>query len=129
MYAVWYGEQRVGGGVRLVEAVAGELLHQVEELRRLRLGEAVLHRAVDEDVALLGHLVGLLLAHRAAQQVGAAERVAADHLRDLHHLLLVDHDAVGRPEDRLQARVEVVDAALAVLALDVLRDQVHRPGR
>ena len=43
-------------------------------------------------VALLGHLLGLLLAHRAAQQVGAAERVAAQHLRDLHHLLLVDHD-------------------------------------
>ncbi len=33
------GEQRVGRGVRLVEAVAGELLHQVEELHRLGVRE------------------------------------------------------------------------------------------
>ena len=26
------GDQRIGGGVRLVEAVAGELLHQLEDL-------------------------------------------------------------------------------------------------
>jgi hypothetical protein len=32
---------------------------------------------------VLGHLLGLLLAHRAAQHVGAAQRVAADDLRDL----------------------------------------------
>ena len=34
------GEQRVGGGVRLVEAVAGELLHQVEDLSGDVLGDA-----------------------------------------------------------------------------------------
>ena len=94
-------EQRVGRGVRLVEAVAGELLHQIEQLRRLAARQAVLLRARNEDVALLGHLLGLFLAHRAAQQIGAAQRVAADDLRDLHHLLLVNHDAVGRAEDRL----------------------------
>ena len=77
--------------------------------------------------ALLGHLVGLLLAHRAAQQVGAAQRVAADHLRDLHHLLLVHHDAVGRGQDRFQTRIEIVDA-FSMFALDVLRDEVHRAG-
>jgi hypothetical protein len=52
--------------------------------------------------ALLRHLLGLLLAHRAAQQVGAAERVAGEHLRDLHHLLLVQDDAVGRLQHRLE---------------------------
>jgi hypothetical protein len=56
----------------------------------------------------LRHLLGLLLAHRAAQQVGAAERVAGQHLRDLHHLLLVQDDAVGRLQHRLEARVRVV---------------------
>ncbi len=52
---------------------------------------------LDEDGALLRHLLGLLLAHRPAQQVGAAERVAGEHLRDLHDLLLVEDDAVGGP--------------------------------
>ena len=36
-----------------------------------------------------------LLAHGAAQHVGFAERIAGQLLRDLHHLFLVDDDAVG----------------------------------
>ena len=72
------GQQRVRRGVRLVEAVAGELLHQVEELARLVLGNLRSAAPLMKRVALLGHLLGVLLAHRAAQQVGAAQRVAAD---------------------------------------------------
>ena len=71
-------EQRVGGGVRLVEAVAGELRHQVEDLAGLVLGELALGGAGHEDVALLVHLGGIFFAHGAAQEVGATERVAAD---------------------------------------------------
>ena len=72
----------------------------------------------------LRHLLGLLLAHRAAQQVGAAERVAGQHLRDLHHLLLVQDHAVGRLQDRLQVGMQVVDrpAGRAVLARDEVVD-------
>ena len=83
--------------------------------------------AVDEDAALLGHLLGLLLAHRAAQQVGAAQRVAGQHLRDLHHLLLVQDHAIGRRQDRLQVRVQIVDRAvdLAVLAGDEVIDHAR----
>jgi hypothetical protein len=51
--------------------------------------------ALDEDRALLLHLLADLLAHRAAEHVGAAEGVAGDHAGGLHHLLLVDQDAVG----------------------------------
>ena len=97
--------ERIRRRMRLVEAVARELLHQVEEQRGLGLGHAVLRGAFDEDGPVRGHLLGLLLAHRAAQQVGAAQRVAADLLRDLHHLFLVHHHAVGRRQDRLEARV------------------------
>ena len=61
------GQIRIGGGVRLVEAVAGELLHQVEDLFDLLLREARSQRALDEALALLRHLLGLLLAHGAAQ--------------------------------------------------------------
>jgi hypothetical protein len=101
------GHQRVGGRVRLVEAVARELLHQVENRARHGGVDAVGARAGEEDLALLGHLLGLLLAHRAAQHVGTAQRVAGQHLRDLHHLLLVQDDAVGVLEDRFQPGVRV----------------------
>ena len=89
------GQQRVGRGVRLVEAVAGELLHVVKDLSGASLGEAFLRGAFGEGGALLSHLGGVLLAHRAAQQVSSTERVAADDIGDLHHLLLIDHHTEG----------------------------------
>ena len=52
-------------------------------------------RALDERLALGVHLGLDLLAHGAAQEIGAAQRVAGELLGDLHHLLLVDDDAVG----------------------------------
>src|SRR3712207_9298968 len=36
-----------------------------------------------------------LLAHRPAQEIGRAQAVAGEHLGRLHHLLLVDEDAVS----------------------------------
>jgi hypothetical protein len=76
------------------------------------------------------HLLGLLLAHRPAQQVGGTERVAADDLRDLHHLFLIDDDAVGRFEAGLQIVDVVVDLLLALLAQDEVVDhsRAERPG-
>ncbi len=122
------GQQRVRGGMALVEAITGKLLHQVEDLVGLGLADAVGQRAGAEDLALLGHLLGLLLAHRAAQQVGAAQRIAAQDLRGLHHLFLVDEDAVGLGQHRLQQRVRVFDSLLAVLARAEGRDVLHWPG-
>ena len=117
------GHQAVGGRVRLVEAVAGELFHQVEDVARQLAIDAVVGAALDEAAALLGHFLGLLLAHGAAQHVGAAEGVAGHHLGDLHHLFLVQDDAVGGLEHRLEARVLVVrvrvgERRAAVLAVD-----------
>ena len=64
------GDQRVGGGVALVEAVAGELVDQVEQLVGLGRRDVVVRRAaLDEGRALGVHLRLDLLAHRAAQQV------------------------------------------------------------
>ena len=109
--------------MRLVEAVAGELVDQVEDLVALLLGDVVdLLAAVDEQLALVLHLLGLLLAHRPAHEVGAAEREAGQLLRGHHDLLLVDEHAVGLAEDVLEQRVRVLDLAPAVLALDELVD-------
>ena len=121
-------EQRIRGGVRLVEAVAGELLHQVEDFVGDLGADALLGRAVAKDRAVRRHLLGLLLAHRLAQQVGAAERVAAEDLRGLHHLLLVDHDPVGLAEHGLEQRMRIAHLLAAVLAVAEARDVLHRPG-
>ena len=120
------GDDGVGRRVALVEAVAGELVDQLEDRGGLGLRHAASRRPFDEHGLLLGHLVLLLLAHGAAQQVRAAERVAGQDLGDLHHLFLVDDDAVGLLEHRLQGRVQIVDLAAAELAVDEGRDVVHR---
>ena len=99
-----------------VETVAGEFVEHVEKLVGLVGLDAVfLRRALDEDRALLGHFLGLLFAHRAAQHVGAAQRVAGENLRGLHDLLLIDHDAVGFLQDRLEQRVIVFGRTLPAL--------------
>ena len=68
------GDQRVGCGVALVEAVVGKPLQQLEDRGRLSLFDAALDRAGHEAVALRLHLAADLLAHGAAQEVGLAER-------------------------------------------------------
>ena len=113
--------------MRLVEAVARELLHQVEDLVGLRLGNSLGRCTFGKRGAVRHHLVELFLAHRTAQQVGAAERVTADDLGHLHHLLLVDHDPVGLLQHLLHQRMRVLDFLAAMLARAERRDQVHRP--
>src|SRR5204862_549751 len=54
------GDDGVAGAVALVEAVAGELEDELEEVLGLALAEALLLRALDELGALLGDLVVLL---------------------------------------------------------------------
>ena len=62
------GHQGVGRRVRLVEAVAGELLEQVENLVGLALGNVVvLGAALHELLAMFLHHLDFLFAHRAAQ--------------------------------------------------------------
>ena len=94
-------QHRVCRGVALVEAIVGELREQFEDGIGLRSLNAAFDRAGDKALALLLHLLADLLAHRAAQQIGFAERVAGHDLRDLHHLFLIDDDAEGLLQDRL----------------------------
>ena len=120
------GDQRVGGGVALVEAVVGELGEQLEDRVGVVLGQPLLDGAVDEAVALRVHLGVDLLAHGAAQKIGLAQRIAGKVLGDLHHLFLVDDDAVGLLQDRLEPRVDVLRLLRAVLARAIGRDVGHR---
>ena len=114
--------------MRLREAILRERREHVEQILRRPLPVAFLGRAADEPLALLGHLRGLFLAHGAAQDVGLPERVSGHDLGDLHHLFLVDDDAVGLLEHRLQLRQRVLHRPAARLGLDELVDELHRSG-
>ena len=120
-------QQGIGSRVRLVEAVACKLLHQVEDLVRLVLIDTLFSSPLAEDGPMLGHFFGLFLAHGAAQHVGAAKAVATQHLGGLHHLLLVHHDPVGFSQHRLHQRMWVFHRLFPVLAVHEGGDQVHRP--
>ncbi len=121
-------EQSVGGGVRLVEAVSGELLHEVEDLSCRVFWVLVGGGALHEAVALLGHFGCVFLAHGAAKQVGVTERVAGEDVRDLHDLFLVDDDAEGLVQDDFEFGQVVADGAAAPLALDEVVDHAAFDG-
>jgi hypothetical protein len=112
------GQKCIRGRVRLVEAVAGKLGHEVEDLLDFLRRIAALYRAFDETLALLCHLLVLLLAHGAAQQVGFAEGVTCQAVGDLHHLFLVDDDAQSLLQYFLQLGQFVLDLFAAMLAID-----------
>ena len=117
------GDQRIGRGVRLVEAVSREVSHEIEDLLGRRRRNPLLLGPVAEAHGLGFHHLFLLLAHRAPQDVRVAQRVAGHRRGDLHHLLLVDDHPVGFAQDRLQQLVRVAHLDLAVAALDEVFDQ------
>ena len=121
------GDQRIGRGVALVEAVIGEALQQFEDRLRLARLDAARDRAGDEAGALRLHFAADFLAHGAAQQVGLAERIAGQDLRRLHHLFLIDDDAVGLAQDRLELGMDVFGRFEPLLARAIGRDVRHRP--
>src|SRR5262249_54318420 len=102
----------------LIETVPREVLKEPKDAIRVFFRDPVALRALDEDALLLRHLLGLLFAHRAAEEVGAAERIAGERLRDLHDLLLVNDDAIGRDEQVVDLVVHLRDRLATVLAVD-----------
>ena len=116
------GDHRIGSGVRLVEAVFGELGHQVEQVLGQCRIVALLFRPLGDGGAVRGHFFGFFLAHRPAQHVGPAQRIAADDLRNLHHLFLIHDHAVGRLQAGFQIIVVIVDLLLTFFPQDEVVD-------
>ena len=121
------GDEGIGRRVGLVEAVLRELGAGVEDGDGGVPVDPALGRAHEEAAALGVHLGLDLLAHGAAQEVGLGERIAGQILGDLLDLLLVGDDAVGRLEDRLQRRMEVLDRLAPELPGAIGRNVRHRP--
>ena len=133
------GDHGVGRGVGLVEGVGGKGDHLVVDVVGHVLRHAVahtagdghmavfIHHAVDEILPLLLHDFVLLLGHGAAHQVAAAVGIAGQVAHNLHHLLLIDHAAVGHVQNRAELFRFIVDAFRVLLALDIPGDGVHGP--
>ena len=132
-----HGEDAIGGRVRLVERVLGELEDIVpdglRDLARIAVAlgavePVVLHgldRAVGPLLLDLAHEGNLLLGHGLAHLVALARGETAHHDRDAHDLLLVDHGAVGALEHGLEAVVVVGDGLAAQLAVDEVVDHAR----
>ena len=82
--------------------------------------------ALDEAFALLLHLLGVLFSHRAAEQVGLAERVACEHAGSHLDLFLIDNDTVRFRADFFEKWMQVFDLFDPLFALDVVVDELHR---
>ena len=80
-----------------------------------------------EGFALFGHFGNLLFAHRAPQQIRAAEGVAGEQLRGLHHLLLINQNAIRLLGNLLEQWMFVANFHIAVAAFDEVGDEIHRP--
>ncbi len=119
--------QRIGRRVRFVKAIGCELGDLIKDVGRLPAWHPVLFRPVNKQRALQFHFLGDLFTHRTTQKVCTAKRIARHRLGKLHDLFLIDHDAIGFFEDRLQHRVHVIRLFQTMLTCDVMRDIVHRP--
>ena len=100
------GYQRIGYGVGFVESVTGEVLQERENLVAELFGDIMqLLGAVDKGLTHRIQLLGLLLAHRTAQNICLTERKACQCGGYLHNLLLIQNNAVGILQNRLHQRM------------------------
>ncbi len=121
-------DHRIGGCVGFVEPVVGEFLEQIENLGRLLGWHPVFRRAFFEFGAFGVHRLFDFFAHRAAQQVRTAQRIARHFLSDLHHLFLIDDDALRLGEDMVDQGVDGLDLFQPVFDFAIGRDILHRAG-
>lgn len=101
-----------------IETIGGELFDLSEEVFGFCGVEAVFLGTFDKAAALLFHFEGVFFTHSAAQDVGFTEGIAGEYVGDLHDLFLVDADAVGATEDRLEDIEDIVDLFLSVFSED-----------
>ena len=114
--------------MRLVEAVACELQDEIEECAGLVLRVLSLGCTGHKQFALLGHGGWVFLTHGAAQQIGAAKRIAGDDGRDLHHLFLVHDDAKRLAQQVFEFGQHVLNRAPAPFTFDEVIDHAALDG-
>ena len=115
--------------MRLVEAVLGELLDVLPDAFRLGRRDFVRFGAALDELVVLGlHVLDLLLADGAAEDVGLAERESGEHLHALHDLFLIEHDAVRFLQVLFHEGMVVFERDGAFFASDEEVEELHRAG-
>ncbi len=112
--------------MRLVEAVVSELSQQVENHIRLSLINTTFDRTINKTDTLLVHFFADFFTHRAAQKISFTERIAGKHLCDLHHLFLINDNALRFLDQIVDFWMNGGDFLLTVLARIIGRDVFHR---
>src|SRR5438552_2241102 len=121
-------KQGIGAGMRFVEAVAGKLLHQIEDALGFFLRDFVGGASRHELGALRGHFFLLLFAHRPTKDIRLPKRKTRQAIGDLHHLFLIKDDAVSFLENVFQLREFVTDLGLSLFAVDEIVDHAALDG-
>ena len=119
-------KHRIRSRVRLVEGVVGKAFHIRKQLGGNRRIHAALHGTGDKRLPLCQQHGGFLFRHGAPHNVRVPEGVARNLAEDLHDLLLIDHAAVGRAQNRLQQRRCVGHLFRVVAAFDKGGNRIHR---
>jgi len=112
------------------EAVGREFFNQLVQCFRFRLVDPmILMAAIHELDAIFFHHVFFLFAHRLAQTICFAQRETRELIGDLHHLFLIQNDAVSLLQNILQLRQFVADLGFSVFAVDEIVDHaaLNRP--
>ena len=121
-------DHRIGRRVGFVEAVIGEFIQKVPDLQRDGIVHPVFARALDEFRAFGIHRLLNFFTHGAAQEISTAQRITRHFLRDLHHLFLIDDNALGLIQNVIHRRVQIIALGQAVFHLAIFRDILHRAG-
>ena len=125
----------IAGCMRFIKRILGKVNHRIVNVIGHVLRNTAAHAprhlflriALDKIAALLLHDMRFFLAHGAAHKIRASQRISAQLLHNLHHLLLVYDAAVRRLQYLHQLTCIIGDAVCILLARDVFGNEIHRP--
>ena len=103
-----------------IEAVTRKLDDHVPHILSFFFAQPVLHGTAHVLFIILSDQSFLLFTDRFNTGVRCSQTNAADTIEDLHHLFLVDHDAVGLFQDLLHRFGLVLGLLPPVLDLDIV---------
>ena len=117
----------IGGGVGFVEPVIRKLLKKIENFAGFFLVYPVFRSAFFKLWTFRIHCLFDLFTHGPAQQISTTKAIARHNLRDLHHLFLINDDALGFFQYVVDQRVNGFAFFDAILDLTIGRNVLHWP--
>lgn len=119
-------DEAITRGVRFVKTVVREVEQLTPKLFGNFFGRATdFNRAFNKLWFYLVHEVDFFLTNGFAERIGLATGKTAPFTRNLHELLLINHNTVSIFEGVFEAGMEVSDRLLAVFAANEAVDELH----